>query len=82
MRAELEELDATSWRISPESVAHYRELAPSIVIPLDSLFLSGESSGLAVLQDVFMRYLGGQIDLDTFIREADQKIKMVYLESM
>lgn len=80
MRAELEELEATSWRISRESLDNYRNLADFMCLPLDSLFASGDSTALGVLQEVFMRYLDGQINLETFIREADQKIKMIYLE--
>ena len=50
-------------------------------LPIGSLFLGGDGAALAVLEDVFMRYADGQIDLDAFIREIDQKIKMIYLEN-
>ena len=79
-RAELENLEERSWRISEESLANYRELATHMYLPIGSLFLGGDGAALAVLEDVFMRYADGQIDLDAFIREIDQKIKMIYLE--
>ena len=80
MRAEIENLDQTSWRISEESLANYRELAQYMYIPTDSLFLGGDTAALEVLQDVLSRYLSEQINLDTFIRELDQKVNMIYLE--
>ena len=80
-RAELENLEERSWRISEESLANYRELATHMYLPIGSLFLGGDGAALAVLEDVFMRYADGQIDLDAFIREIDQKIKMIYLEN-
>ena len=49
-------------------------------IPTDSLFLGGDTAALEVLQDVLSRYLSEQINLDTFIRELDQKVNMIYLE--
>lgn len=79
----LEHKEENQWRISAEAIARYREIAPYTDLLEDSVFLvyDGDAgSGLSQLSDVIERYNGGQLDLDSFLREMDQKAKMISLE--
>lgn len=68
------------WLISEQSIAEYRELAPTISVQGDSEIMNYTGAGMQVLGDVFQRYMDGQITLDNTIRELDQKLRMIYLE--
>lgn len=68
------------WHMSPESIAKYRAIAPTMSVFTDSQLMNGGGAGMAVIQEVFMRYFGGQVTLDNLIRELDQKLNMIYLE--
>lgn len=78
----LDEKDKNQWLISQEAIDRYRELGEYIRIPSDSLFLTydGDSTANDQLYELVNRYSGGQLTLDAFLRELDQKMKMIVLE--
>ena len=78
----LADKEKNQWRISQEQVDRYRELAPYAHVPSESLFLTydGEGSANTELYDMISRYSDGQLTLDAFLREMDQKIRMIVLE--
>lgn len=78
----LSEQDKNQWSISEAAIARYRELAGFIRIPSDSLFLSydGDNTAQTQLYEMVSRYADGQLTLDAFLREMNQKISMIVLE--
>ncbi len=47
---------------------------------MDQSILNMESEGSQELQGLMSRYLDKQITLDQFIKEADNKLRMILLE--
>lgn len=78
----LAEQDKNQWAISQQQIDRYREIAPYAYIPSESLFLTydGENTARTELYDMISRYADGQLTLDAFLREMDQKIRMIVLE--
>lgn len=78
----LADKEKNQWRISQEAIDRYRELGDYVRIPSDSLFLSydGDSAAMDQISEIVSRYTGGQLTLDAFLREMDQKINMIVLE--
>ena len=79
----MEEYARTDWYISEEGLQSYRALAPYVTLLPDSDLLSYESgTAMTQLQDILTRYRQGQIDADQMAREFDQKLQMIYMESL
>ena len=78
----LADKEKNQWRISQEAIDRYRELGDYIRIPSDSLFLSydGDSAAMNQIFEIVSRYTDGQLTLDAFLREMDQKVNMIVLE--
>ena len=45
------------------------------------LSYSDENGGLAQIQEILTRYLGGQIDAEQMAKEMDKKLQMIYMEN-
>ncbi len=70
------------YEISAEAIQYYKEnVVPKINIQKPSFITSGSSSdSSSELTNLVNRYSGGQITLDQFIREADNKMRMMRME--
>ena len=70
------------YDISAEAIQYYHEnVVPKICIRKPSFVSSGSSSDSnSELRNLVTRYNGGQITLDQFIREADNKMRMMRME--
>ena len=70
------------YDISAEAIQYYLEnVVPKICIRKPSFVSSGSSSDSnSELRNLVTRYNGGQITLDQFIREADNKMRMMRME--
>lgn len=79
----IEEYSQNEWSISAESIANYRQLAGNMVMGNRSQLLSysDENGGLAQIQEILTRYLGGQIDAEQMAKEMDKKLQMIYMEN-
>jgi hypothetical protein len=69
------------WRISPETLAEYRKMAPLISLAMDSAYSSLQGGGAEELSSVMQRYMDGQMRLDDMLREMDKLMRMIYLEA-
>lgn len=68
------------YLISPDYIQRYQEIIlPGLYIYKPSLFDTRDDT--AGVQSLVSRYLDGQITLDQFIREADNKLWMVQMEN-
>lgn len=79
----IEEYSQNEWSISAESIENYRKLAGNMVMGSHSQLLSysDESGGLAQIQEILTRYLGGQINAEQMAKEMDKKLEMIYMEN-
>ena len=69
------------WQYTAEGIAGYRRVGAYARTDEHSLFLTRDGeSGMTELRNVVNRYTDGQLTLDAFLRELDQKAKMMYLE--
>lgn len=69
------------WRISSVGIAHYRRLAPYQYIPGQSIFFTeGANNAAGDLYEMLRRYIENQMTLDAFLREANRKMRMMFLE--
>ena len=69
------------WLIDAQGIASYRALAPYIFLPRNSIFNSyEEGSANEQLYAIINRYCEGQLGLDAFLRELDNKMRMMFLE--
>jgi hypothetical protein len=69
------------WTASAESIASYRELTPLCYTAAPNILsYSDDSEGSSEIQTLIDRYLDGQLSMDQFITQADQKIRMIQLE--
>lgn len=69
------------WTISKEGIDRYQQqIVPNMYV-IRPTFLGGSSGNAAPeLQTLMERYLAGQIKLDQFIRDADNKLMMMQME--
>ncbi len=84
IKSEEEYLEKTLPRyefdISAEAIQYYQEnVVPKICIQKPS-FVTSSSDSNSELTNLVSRYRGGQITLDQFIREADNKMRMMRME--
>lgn len=70
------------WNISEEAIARYQaEVVPAILVASPSPFNSEQGAGGGELSSLMKRYRDGQIDVEQFIREADNKLWMMRMEN-
>lgn len=70
------------YTISPSGIAHYRdELAPVMYVRTPNFTTSTQDDATSELNTLISRYMDGQITLDQFIREADNKMMMIRMEN-
>ncbi|HNX61585.1 MAG TPA: hypothetical protein PKN45_03000 [Candidatus Limiplasma sp.] len=82
VEAGLQTLEKQRWQISPNAIESYRSFAPSISFYEDNPYITPDGSAmLAQLESLYQRYTDGLVDLDGFLRELDQKMRMLYLEA-
>ena len=69
------------WQASEESIAAYRKLTPLCYAASPNILnYSSNEDGSSEINSLISRYRQGQITLDQFITQADQKIRMIQLE--
>ncbi len=77
---EYEQQKRFEWLISKESIASYRALDPYFMLKKPNLMFGMGSND--ELKDMFYnRFLNGQISVDQFLKELDQKLRMIELEN-
>lgn len=77
----LDELESQRMSVTEEMIQAYREqVAPYLYVTPQTPLTNPESSN--ELETLTSQYLDHAIDLDTYIREMDQRVRMMMLEDM
>ena len=77
----LDELETRRMSVTEEMIQAYREqVAPYLYVTPQTPLTNPDSSG--ELDTLTSQYLDHAIDLDTYIREMDQRVRMMMLEDM
>lgn len=80
-KASLADYLANSYAVSPEDLAVYRQVTEHLVVPVDSLFLSGgKLSGKSAVRTAMNRLMDGEIAIDAFVHELNRVSRMLYGE--
>lgn len=74
-KAELKELEASRYLVSPESIARYQTLAGQLYISEDASLLYNDD-----LRSVIAQLAQGNIGLEGFAERMNQLVKLIYLE--
>ncbi len=72
--------DLYAWQVAAENIAQYREIAPQCYVAVPNVLDYRTKEGTSEVMTLVDRYRQKQMSLDQFIREADQKIRMILLE--
>ena len=73
--------ESTRYDIPPEAIAAYHDMIlPAAYVRQYNRFTSDEA-GSSELNQLIERYLGGQMSLDQFIRDANGKLMMMQMEN-
>lgn len=84
MDGEIAALEKSRWRISSTAIATYRELEPSICFFEDNPFVmhvGSSSEALQQVESVYQRYADGISTLDSFLRELEQRMNIMFKEN-
>lgn len=68
------------WEISVEDIAIYHDIAAHVMIPLRTIYPKDNSAKTQSIDDVVSRFASGQITIDEFVRQLDEKARMIYSE--
>ncbi|WP_102410900.1 extracellular solute-binding protein [Beduinella massiliensis] len=78
-RYQLREIE--SWDISAESISIYQNIAQAMVVPLRSIYSNNnESARDQVIDQVISRFADGQLTIEQFIAELNDKAWMIFQE--
>lgn len=81
--AEWEWIEASHWLVTEESIPAYAEVFKTLYFPKPSVLETRDESdpyGHSIADTLQARYIDGQIDMDTYIREMEERIRMVLME--
>ena len=79
----LEWIEASRWLISAESIPAYAEVFETLYFPKPSVLDAKDGNdpyANSIADTLRARYIDGQIDMDTYIREMESRIQMVLME--
>lgn len=83
MQKYLDELEQNRMSVTAEMIEQYRsDYAPYLYPMPQTPFTTWDSNGGNELQTLISQYMDEAIDLDTFIREVDKRVRMMMLEDM
>ena len=72
--------DQYAWSVSAESIARYRELAQYAFATGENILNYNSKEGASEIQTLLQRYTDGQLPLEQFIREINNKVRRIQME--
>ena len=67
--------------MTAEQIADYREnVAPLIYVIRQNVFLNADTSATSEINKPLMQYIEGAVNLDSLVRELDQRVRLMQLE--
>ncbi len=76
----LADAEGNKWMISPGAIRNMRAYAPYLRFGERASLLDYSGGGMAFMMELLDRYIAGQMTLDAFLKELDNKLRMVSLE--
>lgn len=77
---QLEWIENARWIISEESISAYAQVFETLYFPKPNVLDKEDDAGNAVSMTLQKRYLDGQLDMEHFISELEQKTQMLLME--
>ena len=69
------------YSVTEEQIADYREnVAPLVYIIRQNVFLNADTSATSEINKLLMQYMEGAVNLDSLVRELDQRVRLMQLE--
>lgn len=69
------------YSVTAEQIADYREnVAPLIYVIRQNVFLNADTSATSEINKLLMQYIEGAVNLDSLVRELDQRVRLMQLE--
>ena len=75
------EMQEGLWRFSAEDIAIYQEIAEHIIIPAHTIYPQ-QGAGTEILNDVIARFTSGTMSMDQFVKNMNDKAKIMFMEDM
>ena len=67
--------------MTAEQIAEFREnVAPQIYVIRQNVFLNADTSATSEINKLLMQYIEGAVNLDSLVRELDQRVRLMQLE--
>jgi len=76
----LADAENNKWQISPGAIRTMRAFLPFMRLRDRTVILAYEEGGMEQLYELLYRYVEGQLTLDDFLRELNNRMRMVVLE--
>lgn len=76
----IKRLERERYSISPSAIKQHQEVLMPVTFVRRPSILTPGTTGNDVMQTLIKRYKDGQIKIDQFIREADNKLRMMQME--
>lgn len=69
------------YSVTAEQIADYREnVAPLVYVIRQNVFLNADASATSEINKLLMQYMEGAVNLDSLVRELDQRVRLMQLE--
>ena len=69
------------YSVTEEQIADYREnVAPLVYVIRQNVFLNADTSATSEINKLLMQYMEGAVNLDSLVRELDQRVRLMQLE--
>ncbi len=69
------------YSVTAEQITDYREnVAPLVYVIRQNVFLNADTSATSEINKLLMQYMEGAVDLDSLVRELDQRVRLMQLE--
>lgn len=79
---EMQYLNKHLYLASEEDISYYHQLAPYMVVPVNSPFFTRNSKEMTTITVILERLIEGQINIDQCLTELDRKASMILAEDM
>ena len=69
------------YSVTAEQIADYREnVAPLVYVIRQNVFLNADASATSEINKLLMQYMEGAVNLDSLVRELDQRVRLMQLD--
>lgn len=80
LHARAERMLNEDWLVSAEDIDIYRNIAKQIKVPQKTIYPKEISEQTASIDNIIAQFADGNIDINTFVRQLDEKSRMIFSE--